>query len=499
MVGATKEAKDGENGKYLPESQCGEENESQHVESYDGTLGVTIDFVEAHQGPVGNIQWNDNLGDLYQNPGDVGGVRWCSGTMISEDLFLTAGHCFEDSPWWILPRIDGTSDVIPPDEIAINMHVDFNFQLDPDGNPRDEQSYAITELVEHRLNGLDYAIVRLEEDPGDIFGITPVSSEDAAQEDMLAIIGHPAGQRKQVEAGPATGFTNTKIKYNDVDTLGGSSGSGILHADYEAIVGVHTNGGCDDQSPQGGGYNYGVRISAIVDASPVLDDILQSMPDLIIESMSHEPATPTTVDMTTFTVVVKNAGLGVAGPSTLSFRIGGESSPPTFSVPNLAPGEAYTVQRQDQLGVAQNYRTTVTADVNNDVPESNEANNKQTDSCRVLPPSTTSPDLTIETLTHTPGTPTTADEITFVAVVKNVGAGSAGPSTLSFRIGGESSPPTFSVPNLAPGEAYTVQRRLTLGVAQNYLNTVIVDVNNDVPESNEANNKQTDRYTVVEP
>jgi hypothetical protein len=108
-----------------------------------------------------------------------------------------------------------------------------------------------------------------------------------------------------------------------------------------------------------------------------------SLPDLVVLSLTHSPASPTTVDLITFTAVVKNIGTGSAGASTLSFQIGGESSPPTFSVPALAPGATYTVQRQLVLGIAQNYITTATADVDNDVTESNEANNQRTDTFSV--------------------------------------------------------------------------------------------------------------------
>jgi len=107
------------------------------------------------------------------------------------------------------------------------------------------------------------------------------------------------------------------------------------------------------------------------------------------------------------------------------------------------------------------------------------------------------PDLVVETLTHSPDTPTTVDEITFTAVVKNIGAGTASSSTLSFRVGGETTPQMFSVPSLVPGQTYTAQRQLVLGVAQNYIVTAIADVNNDVPESNEINNQRTDTFTVI--
>ena len=38
------------------ESTCGDIDDSQQVEMYDGTLGVTKDFVAEHQPPVAQIQ-----------------------------------------------------------------------------------------------------------------------------------------------------------------------------------------------------------------------------------------------------------------------------------------------------------------------------------------------------------------------------------------------------------------------------------------------------------
>ncbi|MCJ7688023.1 MAG: hypothetical protein MUO60_01650 [Clostridiaceae bacterium] len=111
-------------------------------------------------------------------------------------------------------------------------------------------------------------------------------------------------------------------------------------------------------------------------------------------------------------------------------------------------------------------------------------------------PPSAPPDLVVFSLTHSPASPTTVDLITFTAVVKNIGTGSAGASTLSLQIGGESSPPTFSVPALAPGATYTVQRQLVLGLAQGYTSTAIADVDNDVTESDEANNQTTDTFSV---
>ena len=285
------------------ESQCGATDDSQPVEQYDGTLGVTMNFVAARQRPVGQLQWNDNLAAIYNNPGNVSGVRWCTGTLITENLFLTAGHCFDESGGgWQRPLINGTNDVIPSSEIATNMHINFNYQVDPAGNLQTEQEFAIVELVEYRLGGLDYAIVRLAGSPSQAFGTGIVAREDAAEQDILCIIGHPAGVPKRVEAGPLTSFSGDRIHYNDIDTLGGNSGSAIWQSPGGEIVGVHTNGGC---TTSGAGSNSGVRISRILEESPTLQSLLTPAIPLTFRHGVHNAVLRT---VSTYTVQQKSNG-----------------------------------------------------------------------------------------------------------------------------------------------------------------------------------------------
>lgn len=250
------------------ESQCGPQDDSQPVEQYDGTLGVTRAFVDDHERPVGQLQWNDNLATIYNNPGNVSGVRWATGCLISDNLFLTAGHCFDKTGGgWQRPSVNGTNNTISEAEIARNMHVNFNYQVDVNGNLQTATVFAVEELLEYRRGGLDYAIVRLARAPGRQFGVGRVSPRDASQGDMLCIVGHPAGVPKRIEAGPLTSFSGDRLRYNDIDTLGGNSGSAIWHSASGTIVGVHTNGGC---TTSGTGANSGVRIARILEESPIL-------------------------------------------------------------------------------------------------------------------------------------------------------------------------------------------------------------------------------------
>jgi V8-like Glu-specific endopeptidase len=131
------------------------------------------------------------------------------------------------------------------------------------GATRPGVSVAIKELLEHGHGGLDYAIVELASVPdGDFVSVADVETRSPTDDESITIIQHPQGKPKKIEAGSVLQHDDENVWYSNIDTHGGSSGSGIRDKDG-LIIGVHTNGGCTKT----GGANRGVPIDAIRDAS----------------------------------------------------------------------------------------------------------------------------------------------------------------------------------------------------------------------------------------
>jgi hypothetical protein len=106
-----------------------------------------------------------------------------------------------------------------------------------------------------------------------------VSERRLAEVDMLCIMGHPTGVSKRISADPLSRFGPISIEYDGIDTRPVNSGSGILADATGQIVGVHTNGGgceitaeevCSEPEP---GRNVGVRVSALLQHSPLLRNL----------------------------------------------------------------------------------------------------------------------------------------------------------------------------------------------------------------------------------
>lgn len=199
-------------------SICGKTEDFVPVNNYRGT----VSFVQSREEAVGRLNRN------------------CSGTYIGnvgsyKNLFLTAGHCGSKGQ---------------------AASVEFNYEASADG-----PVVTVKGTFIESSNSPDYALIQLNSNPG----VTPTTL-GASSSSSLTIIQHPEARPKVVAFGTLSGSSSgSRIYYAALDTLGGSSGSGILNTSGQ-LVGVHTLGGCGTS----GGTNSGWTISGIRAASSIL-------------------------------------------------------------------------------------------------------------------------------------------------------------------------------------------------------------------------------------
>jgi subtilase family serine protease len=216
------------------------------------------------------------------------------------------------------------------------------------------------------------------------------------------------------------------------------------------------------------------------------DSFVVNGPDLRVSSLYQMPPNPTSLDTISVNAIVMNTGAAPAGASTLSLKIGGETTPTTHAIPALAVGGQWGVIRTMGTMAAASYTMTAQADVNGAVAESNELNNGNTKSFTVLLP----PDLVVDSLTHSPASPTMVDMITATVVVKNTGASTARDSTLRLDWDGGTGAfyEYFSIGPLAPGWTSTVTKTVGPWKPGSRGFFAKADYYNSVAESNEINN-----------
>lgn len=173
---------------------------------------------------------------------------FCSGTLIDDDLFLTAGHC-----------------VATPSDCETTRFV-FNYVMadaDDLGVIVPDDVFDCVEIVAHENTGtVDYAILRIDRSATPRFRPVPIRTageplpvESDPRVFGLVTIGHPDGIPQKTAEGPepigATGLsgawvTDTYPDYFEsnidsffdvnVDSFGGNSGSGVFSFDSRGEV-----------------------------------------------------------------------------------------------------------------------------------------------------------------------------------------------------------------------------------------------------------------------
>ncbi len=227
-------------------------------------LGHSIDASrsicgENNMAPV--VEQEEELQELgfpigqYRETSFLGNVARCTGTLISNDLFLTARHCFQSS--------------------CDKIKVAFNFLAE-----RDQQEvFNCAEVVEKggAGNDEDFMIIRLEGKPGVKWGYYPPAKLQAKAKQELVMLHHPSGKPMQISLEEcAVNEMKDNMLHHRCDTEPGSSGSAILSFDEQnqqsiRVMGVHTLGGCTSSGEATS--NSGPAMSHLLTLSPTLKSL----------------------------------------------------------------------------------------------------------------------------------------------------------------------------------------------------------------------------------
>ncbi|MCX8103653.1 MAG: S8 family serine peptidase [Candidatus Bipolaricaulota bacterium] len=206
-------------------------------------------------------------------------------------------------------------------------------------------------------------------------------------------------------------------------------------------------------------------------------------PDLIIAGVDWSPRTPRLGENVNFTVVVRNQGDGDAGPFIVEIRDSAGQDRRTVSGLGVTSSVSLSFTRR------QNNTTeifTITADVTNQVDESNETNNATQIRIDALA-ETRLPDLTVDSLDYSPRDPSVGSTLTLTAIVRNIGNADAGPFVVEVQDSAGTDRQTLSGLRAGASVRMDFSRRLNT-TSETF--TVTADALRQVQESNETNNSR---------
>ena len=203
-------------------------------------------------------------------------------------------------------------------------------------------------------------------------------------------------------------------------------------------------------------------------------------PDLIIETITWSPASPSVEDTVTFTVTIKNQGSGKSDYSRVAYYIDDAYLTLDYVDP-IDPG-ASAIETFTWTAQAGSHAIKAVADSNNEVTESDETNNAKTITFPV-------PDLIIETITWWPESPSVEGTVTFTVTIKNQGSDKADYSHVAYYID-DAYLTSASVNPIDPGASANKTFRW-IAQAGSHIIKAVADGDNFISESDETNNERT--------
>ncbi|MGA7327276.1 MAG: trypsin-like peptidase domain-containing protein [Rhodomicrobium sp.] len=165
---------------------------------------------------------------------------FCSGTLVREDIVLTAGHCVSEI---------SNSPNIPP---IGGVRFVFGYRVEKDGaNPTripSSQIFSGYELLGGETNtSRDWALIRLDRPvPAEIASPVISWSTGVAKGAKVFVIGYPSGiPLKYAPGAEVRDDADPNYFVANLDTFGGNSGSGVSDQTTKKLAGILFRGDTD--------------------------------------------------------------------------------------------------------------------------------------------------------------------------------------------------------------------------------------------------------------
>jgi subtilase family serine protease len=217
-------------------------------------------------------------------------------------------------------------------------------------------------------------------------------------------------------------------------------------------------------------------------------------PDLIIEDITWLPDPPLLTHKVEFTVTVKNQGTAQSASTSVNLYVNElypfQSQTGTIDV-DATQSVIFSWVTQAEVV---NLRAVV--DEDNYVTEIDETNNTRKETVGFSPPTPTA-DLTIQSITCTPTSPSIGDTVTVSVQIINIGTGGTSPSHVKYMIDGVAMDDIYTE-SIAAGASVT-KTYTWVSQAGTHDIDVIIDSNNAVDEADETNNEGSISVSVLAP
>ncbi|MCQ1536576.1 PGF-pre-PGF domain-containing protein [Methanosarcina sp. KYL-1] len=217
-------------------------------------------------------------------------------------------------------------------------------------------------------------------------------------------------------------------------------------------------------------------------------------PDLVVETISCEPANPEPEKAANIEVIVKNEGKEKSASTDLVYYISGidGTEKGEEKVPEIPPESSISMsfpwipKREETVMIG------VEVDPDNLVYESNEWNNEKIEFVNVY--NQKSPDLVIEKITWQPENPEPEETVSITVTVKNQGTERSGETDLEYEVGGTEG--EREVRELDPDSETSISFSWTPETGGTAEIRARVDPKDLVFESDEGNNEETGSIIV---